>query len=128
VTTLLQELQQLEVELHHPGLRCSQQRIEQLLHPQFREVGRSGTQYTRATVIAHLLSQAVQPTVRPTVQSGGFQATLLAEGCALLTYRSWHRAADGSTSLCALRSSIWLRGATGWQVLYHQGTPCSSAT
>jgi hypothetical protein len=123
VATLLEQLRQLEVELHHPGTRCSGKRLEELLHPSFREVGRSGTEYTRATVIQHLLSQAVQPTV----ESTSFEVTVLANGCALLTYRSWNCGADGAARHCALRSSIWLRSATGWQLLYHQGTPCPAA-
>jgi hypothetical protein len=120
---LLEELQRLEVELHHPGVRCSRERLEELLLPQFWEVGRSGTQYTKATVVHYLLSQTVQPVV----ESSDFQVTLLAEGCALLTYRSWHREPGGSASNCALRSSVWLQSAAGWQLLYHQGTPCPGA-
>ena len=30
MTSLLSELQALEVELHHPGVRCSRERLEQL--------------------------------------------------------------------------------------------------
>ena len=116
---LLRDLQALEAELHHPGIRCSRERLEELLHPGFHEVGRSGRQYTRETVIAHLASQP-QP---PEVVASDYAAHPLAEDCALLTYRSAHRSAEGATTLPALRSSVWLRTGAGWQLFYHQGTP-----
>lgn len=116
---LLLELQKLEAELHHPGVRCSREDLERLLHPGFHEVGRSGRQYSRETVIRHLASQDTQPSV----ESGSYAVTALADGCALLTYRSAHRQADGSPTDHALRSSIWMRGPQGWQLYYHQGTP-----
>ncbi len=118
---LLVELQALEIELHHPGVRCSSQRLEQLLHPQFHEVGRSGRRYDRDTIVKFLGAQKTQPQVEPR----NFAAHLLAEGCALLTYESAHRAADGTLQHHALRSSVWLRapGPASWQLFYHQGTP-----
>jgi hypothetical protein len=38
-------------------VRCSRNRLETLLHPEFREFGRSGAEYTRAQIIEHLLSE-----------------------------------------------------------------------
>jgi hypothetical protein len=115
---LLHLLQTLEAELHHPGTRCSRERLEQLLHPQFHEVGRSGRPYTRETVIGYLASLTVQPAV----ESDHYAVTALAEGCALLTYRSALRLADGTRTDHALRSSVWLRSGQRWQLVYHQGT------
>ncbi len=119
MSDLLTHLQSLESELHHPGVRCSRERLEVLLHPDFREVGRSGRQYTRAAVIAHLAAQEVQPDV----VAGGFAVQVLAPGVALLTYQSAHRQEDGSLSHAARRSSVWLRTELGWQMVHHQGTP-----
>ena len=123
MTDLLQDLQRLESELHHPGVRCSRQRLEQMLHPDFHEVGRSGLAYTRDTVIGHLAALDTHPTVEPS----NYAVALLAEGCALLTYRSAHRAADGSLSMHTHRSSLWLRVGGHWQLRYHQGTPTTAA-
>ena len=120
---LLHELQTLEIELHHPGARCSRQRLEQLLHPGFHEVGRSGRRYNRRAIINFLLTQPAQPGV----ESSEFQLTLLAADVALLTYRSCQRAADGTLVNQALRSSIWLRTEVGWQIHYHQGTPTADS-
>lgn len=118
---LLRELQALEAELHHPGARCSRERLEQLLHPDFREVGRSGRKYTREIVIRHLAAQAAPPAV----VAGDYEVHALGEGCALLTYHSAHATADGTPTLPAHRSSVWVRTAAGWQLYYHQGTPSS---
>ncbi|NML18783.1 nuclear transport factor 2 family protein [Azohydromonas caseinilytica] len=117
--SLLDQLQSLESELHHPGRPCSRARLEQLLHPGFHEVGRSGNPYGRDTVLDYLAAQ----TAAPPVENWGHTVHLLAPDCALLTYRSARRGADGSLSEEALRSSIWLRTAAGWQLFHHQGTP-----
>jgi hypothetical protein len=121
VDSLLEELKRLEVELHHPGVRCSSERLQQLLHPEFREVGRSGRPYDRETVITHLLSQ----TARSHVVSTDFQISRLCETCALLTYRSATAESDERFVQHALRSSVWVRTHAGWQMYYHQGTPYS---
>ena len=119
---LLQVLQTLEAELHHPGVRCSREQLERLLHPGFHEVGRSGRQYSRETVIQYLAAAGAQPHV----ESGDYAVTQLAECCALLTYRSAHRQPDGALADPALRSSVWLLTTVGWQLFYHQGTPAAA--
>lgn len=115
---LLEELQALEAQLHHPGSCCSRDRLEQLLHPQFHEVGRSGQAYSRDTVIGYLATVTVQPAV----EADQYAVTALSEDCALLTYRSAKRLPDGTHAEHALRASVWLRTALGWQLVYHQGT------
>jgi hypothetical protein len=118
MTALLQQLQALEVELHHPGVRCSRERLEQLLHPDFHEVGRSGRAYDRDTVIRFLAAQDTQPQVAPEA----FAVALLGPGAALLTYRSAHVGPDGSLAHHTLRASLWLHTRARWQLRYHQGT------
>ncbi len=116
--SLLDELRALESELHHDGALCPPDRLEALLHPDFHEVGRSGRRYNRETVIAFLASKPALPPAK----SSEYALQHLADDCALLTYRSVHRAADGSPIDVAWRSSIWLRTAEGWRLVYHQGT------
>jgi hypothetical protein len=123
VPNLAADLQALESELHHPGVRVTRERLERLLHPEFSEVGRSGRQYTRETVIAHLAAQASQPEV----VAKNYQAKLLSPGVALLSYESAHRSPDGTLGLRALRSSVWLQTNLGWQLVHHQGTPAPEA-
>ena len=123
MSPLLQELQALEVELHHPGVRCSRERLEQLLHPEFHEVGRSGRAYNREIIVNFLASQESQPVIR----SEEFSVVLLAPGAALLTYRSAHVEQDARLVNHTLRSSVWLKASQGWQLRYHQGTAAAQA-
>lgn len=117
MNSLLSQLQSVEVELHHPGVRCSRERLEQLLHPDFHEVGRSGRAYDRDTVVNHLASQAP-----PVVESDAFSVLALGPASALLTYRSAHVEPDGRRVNHTLRSSVWIETEAGWQLRYHQGT------
>ena len=93
-------------------------RLEQLLHPEFTEVGRSGRAYTRKGIVNHLSSQEAHPAVA----SEEFAVAELSSVVALLTYRSAHVQQDGSLLNHTLRSSVWVRTAAGWQLRYHQGT------
>ena len=115
---LLQELLALEVELHHPGVRCNRERLEQLLHPDFHEVGRSGRTYSREIVVNFLVSQESQAEVA----SEAFSVAEIGPGVALLTYRSAHIEQNTTLVNHTLRSSIWLKSSGGWQLRYHQGT------
>jgi hypothetical protein len=119
MSSLLADLQALEVELHHPGVACDLARLEELLHTDFHEVGRSGRRYDRATVL-RFLSERELP---PQVVSEHFAVMQLGPEVALLTYRSAHRRPDDVLEQHTYRSSVWV-GANGrWQLLYHQGTP-----
>lgn len=116
---LLSELRELEVELHRPSARGSRERLEQLLHPDFTEVGRSGRCYARDAIIKRLLAEGE----RPDVWSGEFNVLSLGQFAALLTYRSAHAGPSGELANRARRASIWSRSTAGWQLVYHQGTP-----
>jgi hypothetical protein len=60
VPSLLQILQALEVELHHPDVRRNPARLAQLPHPEFHEVGRSGRMYNRESIMELLATQDSQ--------------------------------------------------------------------
>ena len=121
MNTLLSEIQALEVELHHPGVRCDEARLEQLLHPDFHEVGRSGRPYDRPTVFRFLAEEGGSPTV----VSSDFNVCRLAADVALLTYRSAHRRPDGELENHTHRSSVWVQAQGAWALRYHQGTPAA---
>lgn len=121
MNTLLDTIQALEVELHHPGVRCSAARLEELLHADFHEVGRSGRAYDRETIVRYLAASEAPPPV----VSHDFALAALAPDVMLLTYRSAHRDPDGMLAMHTLRSSVWVRVGTSWQLRYHQGTPAA---
>lgn len=123
---LLTELQRLESELHHPGVRLDEPRLQALLHADFREVGRSGRGYDRATLVRFLAEQGRSATYPEDVVSDCFAVQALGPTSALLTYRSAHRLPDGPLTQHTLRSSVWVNEGRGWQLLYHQGTPADA--
>lgn len=112
------ELEQLERELHSAGARQSASRLKELLHPEFREIGRSGREYSRRTILARLAEG--EP---PKVHSEQFRRVDLEPRVALITYKSAHIAEDGDLCRHSLRSSIWILGEEGWRMVFHQGTP-----
>ena len=116
--TLLSVLSALECELLEPRIRRDGARLEELLHPRFSEFGRSGKAYTRTEIIALLLNEH-EPA---RIHAEDFRVQVLADGAALLTYKSAHVTAAGVFERHTLRSSVWKRGEFGWQVLFHRGT------
>ena len=119
---LLAELTALETELHHPGASCTRTRLERLLHPDFHEVGRSGTRYTRQVVIDFLADR----TSLPQVVAYDHRLERLADDVALLHFASLETQSDGTSRHAARRVSVWRRTALGWQLHYHQGTPAQA--
>jgi catechol 2,3-dioxygenase-like lactoylglutathione lyase family enzyme len=116
---LLNILRTLEVALHQPHVRADAIRLAQLLHPSFRELSRSGREYSRDEVLAEF---ATDPQAYE-VFSQDYQLEQLAPGLALLTYRSAHIASDGTLDRHTLRVSLWQLTDAGWQLRFHQGTP-----
>lgn len=119
IDDLLQHLRELEVALHQPEIRRDRTRLEELLHDSFSEFGRSGCSYSRADIL-ELLSHEVP---QGTIWSQDFTLAEIAEGIALLTYKSAYIDANGELARHTLRSSLWQRTARGWQLRFHQGTP-----
>lgn len=117
--SLLQTLWHLELELHQAETRCDETRLTELLHPDFEEFGRSGRRYCLDEILAEFSSESEFPQVR----AEDFAVARLDEGVALLTYRSAHVSPGGKLDRHALRSSLWIRTAKGWQMRFLQGTP-----
>lgn len=117
--SLLATLRSLELDLHDVRVRCSRERLTALLHPQFREFGRSGVEYKRAQLIEHLISESNPARVH----AQGFSVLELAPQVALLTYKSACISSSGGLERHANRLSIWRKEASGWQMIFHQGTP-----
>ncbi|HSI58280.1 MAG TPA: DUF4440 domain-containing protein [Ideonella sp.] len=120
--SLLSLLRGLEQALHQPAVRGDGARLDALLHPDFQEIGRSGRRYAKADIRALLIAEQDAPVI----WSQDFVLKPLASGLGQLTYRSAHLTADGSLVRPTLRSSLWQRTPAGWQMLFHQGTPCDA--
>ena len=116
---LLQTLQDLEVELHLTETRRNLARLDDLLHPDFEEFGRSGRRYSRAEILDAFQAEG---DLTPIV-AWDFALAKLGAGVGLLTYQSAHVGPSGDRQKHTLRSSLWMRTAIGWQMRFHQGTP-----
>jgi ribonuclease HI len=100
----------LERRMLDPRTRRDPAHVASLLHPEFWEIGASGTRWDRAGVVGAL---ADDPGTCPQVSE--MSAERVAEDVVLVTYGT-----PGSR-----RSSLWVQGATGWRVRFHQGTATS---
>lgn len=117
--SLLSTLRELECELHQPQCRSNRERLAQLLAPDFKEFGRSGAAYTRDYTLMALPTDP-EP---PQIHAQDFAINKLSDSIALLTYRGAHMNSSGELFRHTNRSSIWQFGSSGWQMVFHQGTP-----
>jgi hypothetical protein len=61
------------------------------------------------------------------IHAQDFELTELNEEVALLTYRSAHVDSVGNLYRHTLRSSVWVKTASGWKMRFHQGTPTAAS-
>jgi hypothetical protein len=115
---LLSEFRALEVAAYQACIRGDGIRLGELLHPDFREFGRSGRAYPRDEVINACAGQSQDHEVR----CEEFYLERLAKNPALLTYRSAQVNSDGSMGRHTLRASLWELTEVGWLIRFHQGT------
>lgn len=119
MTTLLETLTALEVSLHDQKIRGDAAQLGALLHPAFKEFGRSGATYTYAEIVSRLSTSDEQPTIH----AQDFALEVLSDELALLTYRSAHVDETEALHRHTNRSSLWQLTERGWQMRFHQGTP-----
>jgi ribonuclease HI len=113
--TEIDRVARLEVELLDPAVRADAKRLDELLHPDFVEHGASGRTWTRQSIIDEL---PLEDGTTPRTTASDIEAQHLTDDVILVTYRTT------STLNTAVRSSLWLRSATGlWHIRFHQGTP-----
>ena len=112
-TDLVAELRALEARLLDPLVRAVPEQVKALLAPEFVEFGASGRVFNRDAILAML---AAEPP-RMARQTRAFKVRLLAPDAALTTWRVLRD--DGIETL---RSSVWLRQDSRWQMVFHQGT------
>jgi hypothetical protein len=105
-------VQAAELELLESATRGNAVRLEELLHPEFGEIGRSGRQWARTEVIAALAGEARRPA--PEADEWGFVD--LAEELVLVTYRL----RTGTRQ--SRHSSVWDTSAGAARLRFHQGT------
>ncbi|GAL19031.1 hypothetical protein JCM19235_2454 [Vibrio maritimus] len=110
-----------EIALHQFEVRQDKVEIERLIHPDFREVGRSGNSYDFKSIVR--MMEAEKPS-SVQVHSQNYECFELESTVQLLTYETALIDDTGQVSNFTKRSSIWVLVGEFWQLKYHQGTPC----
>lgn len=101
-----------ELELLDAAARHDTDRLRQLLHPDFAEIGRSGRRWTRDEIIASLATGRE----RVTPETDEWLFNQVAPGLVLVTYRIIRVA--GSSR----HASLWDVSGSAPMIRYHQGT------
>lgn len=115
LTEVLQELQKLEPLFHGWASGATPQWFEELVAPDFWEVGASGRRIGRAHALGVLQARTREPRADE-CQMSGWHLFEAAPGLFVLTYALQQ---PGRTTL---RMTLWRREGTRWQARYHQGT------
>jgi hypothetical protein len=112
----VQEAIDRERLLFRPEVRGSVEHVEDLLDPEFTEIGASGRLWDRDAMVA-ALSRSFGDEAPARIVDSEMTGRLIQPGVVLLTYVSH------SNGRRARRSSIWRRHEDGMRVVHHQGTP-----
>ena len=114
---VLAELEAQEPIFHRPTSASSLDDLRNLMAPGYWEVGASGRRYSRAFIASHLAENPPIDAEAAGWQTSDIACRQLAADTFLLTYTL-----DQGTRKTR-RATLWQRSPTGWQILYHQGTP-----
>ena len=109
-------LERMEEELWREETRFDKARMNEIIAPDFFEIGRSGRVWQREECLA----TPRQP-ILAVLPLPGFKARLIQADVAQVTYTS--AVTYGGIVEYARRSSIWFRTSAGWRLRFHQGTP-----
>ena len=118
--SVLEELRRREPIFHRPELASDRAGFEQMMSPDYWEVGASGRRYSRDFILRALEQNPPVDAEAAGWQNWDHECRRLAPDTYLFTYRL--RQAERLTR----RATIWRKTPEGWQILYHQGTIVSS--
>lgn len=116
----MEQLLNLEIELHQHDTRSNLSRIDQLIHSSFIEIGYSGNTYSKKEILHLLLSEA-EPTY--TVWSQDYQFIELSKDIVQVIYKEARVDEQGKLSRHVIRTSIWQKELDNWQIRFHQASP-----
>lgn len=116
VLSVLAELQNLEPIFHRPERGTTRADFDDMMAPDFWEVGASGRRYSRDAVLDVLERRYAGEYIDEQLEATDFYCRRLADDFYLLTYTLFQ--AERKTR----RATIWQRTPTGWKIVFHQGT------
>jgi hypothetical protein len=113
---VLAELSAREPIFHRPEFGTSRADFERMTVEDFWETGASGRRYSREFVLDELERRYSAPH-NDVWETRDFNCCKLADDVYLLTYTLLQ-----DKQRLTRRTTIWQRGKSGWQIVYHQGT------
>jgi hypothetical protein len=114
---LEREIRSLEERLLDRRVRSNPDLAGELLAEEFLEFGSSGRTWTKQEILDALREERA---IRFTISD--FQVRLISPEAVLATYRVLAEPESHELSRSSLRSSLWVRRAGRWQLVFHQGT------
>lgn len=114
----MHEVVELERSLWEPQTRNDPDRVDNLLHAEYLEVGSSGRTWMRQEIL--------EPVGDFEAELTDLTATELAPNVVLVTYTSVVDELAGTDEVTrrpVKRTSLWLHTGDGWRLRFHQGTP-----
>src|SRR5438093_13744764 len=118
MSSLEEKLRELEIKVMTAGGERRADDIRDLVADDFFEIGRSGTTYTKAEVLAAI---EVAPLRKFALED--FKIVTSGEDWAMDSYRAGEHTAYASS--ISLRSTLWIERGGQWLIIFHQGTPVS---
>jgi len=115
------QLRHLELQLLNPVIRQNREAVSHLLADEFCEFGSLGHIFDKLQILDALESEPAHA-----ISMSDFQTRIVTSGIALVTYRAHRHDSDAGSFSSSLRSSIWIMRGGRWQMIFHQGTKCSS--
>ena len=117
MSSLKEELLELEKKLVDPDLRTTPEKLAPLLAEDFIEFGSGGHAYDKKRILFLLRRQI--PT-RLSIEE--FRMIPLTDSAALVMYRAGTESTGTAGAHYSLRSSLWVLRGGAWQMVFHQGT------
>ena len=109
-----------ETIFHRAELGRTRADFEAMMANEFGEIGASGRHYSREYVL-ETLAQRYSAAYDDEWKTGDFYCQEIAPANYLLTYTLWQG------SRVTRRATIWRRSASGWLIVFHQGTVVEGA-
>ena len=120
---LFNHIKDLEQSLHSETLRSNSDKAASLFHPQFKEIGRSGRQFDKSSILRLMREESFE---EEKVYSRDYQLQSIGDELVQLTYKSAIKNSQGQLTAFSIRSSLWQKQGDKWLLRFHQGTPTSS--
>ena len=115
---IIHALRARETALWQEATRFDDAWMDDILAPEFTELGRSGRRYARAEMF---LQNTNPDPIRARLPLPDFRVRAIGPDTMLVTYTSDVTYPTGRER--ANRASVWTRASGRWQITFHQGTP-----